>query len=394
MPKAGHGHRDEALDRNLLHSWVQRAGCRVLMVAFLAALALLSWSHEAHASIWPEGAMPAYLRELETPHNAGDWTLQCDSARVCRIIGVAPARRSGEGVRAVVLIDRGEKRGAPLRLRLAFIDALGSLGVPPPHAGWRLHGRGSLGLPEPLSLRLGSADADGAYPVSPEVGARIIAALQRWPGSEIRDPGRLSLRMPRGHLARLLRRMERLQHPVSPRLTTEEQSEWMKQYHYVTLRSQPADWSVPDDVLLSCETRRYANDPQGARVGPRHHLWTVDCPEGHKIFLQEARKDPVIFNIRDSRGRLHQHSYAGLNAESLLELQIPQNGNDMCGRRLKLGFTGEAFVMVEDRRYDRCRMVPRAFWPVVWSPSSWKQVKIAPSQAGNVGHSVEGVARP
>jgi hypothetical protein len=218
--------------------------------------------------------------------------------------------------------------------------------------------------------------------------------LQRWPGSEIRNPGRFELRMPRGDLGRLLRRMERLQHPASPRLTPEEESRWLKQYHYVTLRSQPADMSIPHEVLLSCDTRTYVNAPQGARVGPRHHLWTVDCPEGHKIFLQEERKDPVILNMRDSRGRIHMHSYAGLNAQSLLELQIPRKGNDMCGRRLRLGFTGEGFAMIEDRRYDRCRMVPYEFWPVVWSPNTWKQADMSPSNGGNAAPSTEGVRQP
>ncbi len=364
---------------------------RLVLATFLS---LLLGAEAAAAPVWPEGKLPAYLRELEAPHNAGDWTLQCDSSRVCRIIGVAPARRSGVGARAVVMIDRGLKDAAPLRLRFAFIDSLGSLGIPAPHEGWRLSARGSLGFPEPLVFGLGSADAQGAYHASPDAAARIIAALQRWPGSEIRDPGRLQLRMPRGHLARLLRRMDRLQHPPSPRLTAAEEAIWMKEYHYVTLRSQPAEWSMPDDVLLSCDTRTYVNDPQGARIGPKHHLWTADCPEGHKIFLQEGRKDPVIFNLRDSRGRVHLHSYAGLNAQSLLEVQIPRKGNDMCGRRLKLGFTGTEFAMIEDRRYDRCRMVPHEFWPVVWSPTSWKQIEMAPSDKGNAAPMLEGARRP
>jgi len=364
---------------------------RLFLLSFFA---LLLGAATAHASIWPDGKMPAYLRELEAPHNAGDWTLQCNSSRVCRIIGVAPSRRNGAGARAVVLIDRGDKRGATLQLRFVFIDSLGSLGIPPPHAGWRLHARGSLGRPEPLPLGLVSADADGSYPAAPDAAARTIAALRRWPGSEIRDPGRLNVRMPRGDLGRLLRRMERLQHPASPRLTPDEESVWMKQYHYVTLRSQPEEWSMPDSVRLSCDTRTYVNNPQGGRVGPRHHLWTADCPEGYKIYLQEDGKEPVIFNIRDSRGRVHNHSYAGLNAQSLLEIQLPKQGNDGCGRRLKLGFTGTEFAMIEDRRYDRCRMVPYEFWPVVWSPSSWKQTDIPPSNEGNAAPSPEGVTEP
>ena len=342
----------------------------------IALLALLFGAQAASAASWPKGKMPAYLRELETPHNAGDWTLQCNSSRICRIIGVARARRSGMGARAVVLIDRGAANAAPLQLRLVFIDSLGSLGIPPPNHGWRLHARGSLGRPEPLRLGLGGADADGAYSASPEAAARIIAALQRWPGSEVRDPGRLNLRMPRGDLGRLLRQMERLQHPLRPRLTAEEESLWMKEYHYVTLRSQHVDWSMPDYVRLSCDMRTYVNNPQGGRVGPRHHVWTADCPEGHKIYLQEDGKEPVIFNIRDSQGLVHMHSYAGLNAQSLLEIQLPKQGNDGCGRRLKLGFTGAEFAMIEDRRYDRCRMVPYEFWPLVWSPTSWKQADI------------------
>jgi hypothetical protein len=361
------------------------------MMRFLLTLLCLVFAGDAAMAIGP---MPKYLQDLDRPYNAGDWTLQCNGSRLCQIIGVAKIPKDHVGVRAIVMIKRGIARGAKPAVRLAFVDAMGSLGVPPPADSWRLYSRGLPKMPPPIKLALGEPDADGAYRASPEVAARIISALTRWPGSVVQDRGLKIATMPRGDLARLFRKMDRLQHPKKPPMTAEETATWMKEYHYVTLRSSDADMAIPDDVLLSCDTRTYVNRPMGARVGPRHLLWTADCPEGYKIFLQHDDAAPVKFDVRDNKGKIHPHSYAGLNADSLLEIQIPKKGDDGCGRRLKLGFTGELFVMIEDRRYDRCRAVPYEYWPLVWSPTSWKYADAPPSNGGNAPPAIVGVKTP
>lgn len=316
--------------------------------------------------------MPRYLRELDRPYTAGDWTLQCNGSRFCQIIGVAKLPRDGVGVRAVVLINRAIAADARPRLRIAFIDSLGSLSVPQPDENWRLYSRGLPRMPPPLRLGFGAPEPDGAYRPSPEATSKIINALRRWPGSIIGQRGGLIVKMPRGDLDRLFRKMDRLQHPKKPRLTAQEEAEWLQEYHHVVLRHSPTDGPVPDDVLMSCDTRTYVNQPTGWRVGPNHRLWSAECPEGYKLFLQRDGKAPVRFDVRDSAGKVFPHAYAGMGDDSLLIIKIAKDGDEGCGRQLKLGFSGAAFLLIEDRRYDRCRAVPQELWPVVWAPTSWR----------------------
>lgn len=342
-----------------------------------------------------ESPKPKYLRDLDRPYNAGDWTLQCNGSRFCQVIGVVKVPRDGVGVRAVVMISRGIAMDAKPVVRLAFIDSLGALSVPQPAAGWRLYARGLPKLPPPIRLELGAMQANGAYRASPELAERLVRALRRWPGSVIRDRGLKIAAMPRGNLDRLLRRMDRLQHPGRPRLTAAEDAEWLKEYHYTILRSSLVeDLSPPDAVLLACDTRTYANRPLGARIGPQHLLWTADCPEGTKILVQKDGEEPVVFNVRDAEQRIQPHDYAGIDDASLLHIQLPRKGDLACGRYLKLGFDGAGFVMIEDRRYDRCRNVPYDFWPVVWAPTSWKYADPPPSNGGNAPPTSEGVGVP
>lgn len=339
--------------------------------------------------------LPKYLRDLDRPYNAGDWTLQCNSSRYCQIIGVAKIPKDFVGVRAVVLIGRGIAKDAKPRLRLVFIDAMGAMAVPQPEDGWRLYARGLPKMPPPLRLGLNAADPQGAYPVAQEAAAKIISALRRWPESRISNRGKLAVRMPQGDLDRLFRKMDRLQHPPQPRLTAAEEAEWLKEYHYTILRASPIDAPVPDSVLLSCDTRTYVNQPFGVHLGEKHQLWTAECPEGTKVFLQEGSKEPTKFDVRDAEGRIHPHGYAAINIDSsMLEVQLPRKGNEGCGRQLKFGFTGQGFAMIEDRRYNRCRAVPHEFWPLVWHPTSWKYADPPPSNGGNDAPAIEGVKTP
>lgn len=368
--------------------WLGRVWSLAALVLALACSPLASTA--ARADI----PKPKYLRDLERPYNAGDWTLQCNSTRLCQIIGVTKPPRSGKGLRAVVMIRRGIAPGALPSLRIAFIDPIGFLGGEVSTETWRLYSRGLPKMPPPLRLALGPIEGDGGYSAEPAQAPRLLGALQRWPGSVISDRGRMIARMPRGNLARLLRKMDRLQHPSKPRLSPAEEAAWLKQYHYVVQRSQPADRAVPDMVLLSCDTRTYVNDPRGVRFGTSHYLWTASCPEGTKVFLQQQGREPVKFDLRDDKGKIRPHDHAEFNSASLLELSLPRKGNALCGRHLKFGFSGETFVMIEDRRYDRCRMVPPEFWPVVWHPTSWRYADSPPSNGGNAPPANEGVSTP
>jgi hypothetical protein len=338
--------------------------------------------------------MPDYLKDLDRTYRAGDWTLQCNGSQFCQIIGVVKIPGDHIGVRAVVMINRGIAKDAKPVLRLAFIDSMGSLSVPPPTDGWRLYSRGLSKMPPPIKLALGEAQANGAYRASPEVAAKIIRALRRWPGSVVRDRGLKIAAMPRGDLDRLFRKIDRLQHPKRPRLTDAEKSEWLKEYHYTILRATPAEEAVPDAILLHCNTRTYVNRPTRHRLGPKHILWTADCPEGIKVFVQKEGEEPILFEVRNNQKEIQPHGYAGMSEDSFLHIHLPDRVGSDCGRYLKVGFTGEEFVMIEDRKLDRCRAVPNDFWPIMWTPTSWKYANSPPSNEGNAPPAIEGVKAP
>jgi hypothetical protein len=339
--------------------------------------------------------MPRYLRALDRPVNAGDWTLQCDGSAFCQIIGVVTPPRNHIGVRAVVMISRGIAENAPYRLRMAFLDSTGALAVPPPEDHWRLIPRGRLRRQAAVPLGLGGREYDGAHRASPEAADAIIAALQAWPGAVVHNGERVIARMPRGNLARLLRRMDRLQHPPVDPLTPAERSEWLKEYHYTILSStieQPG--RVPDEVEGACGILALANRPFAYRIGPQHRLWIAECPDGHHIYLHPDGGKPQHFEVRDTTGTIQRHDYAGIDENGLLAVQLPRKGRVDCGRWAKFGWTGEAFAMILDRRYDRCRVVPYDFWPRVWTPTSWRYAEQTPSDGGDAAPTPKPVSPP
>ncbi|QDH35744.1 hypothetical protein [Porphyrobacter sp. YT40] len=345
----------------------------------------------------PEPAvMPRYLREIDRAVNAGDWTLQCDSGADCEIIGVVTPPRDHVGVRTVVMIGRKHPRGAPLSMRLAFLDSTGALAVHEPEGRWRLIPRGRLRGRAAVPLGLGPREADGAFRASPEAAAAIIAAVQTWPGAAIDNGERVIARMPRGNLGRLLARMERLQHPGKDPLTPAERAQWLREYHQVTLRGQAeeAPDMAPDAVENACSGRALPNRPFLFRIGPQHRMWIAECPEGNRIFLQPDNAEPVLFELSDNAGAVRQHDYAGFDGDSLLVLQLPDKERIDCGHWVKFGWTGSAFAMILHRRYKRCRMVPYDYWPRVWSPSSWRYAGQTPSDGGSGSVPGEGLHEP
>jgi hypothetical protein len=360
-----------------------------MAVATLPLASLLGLSvAPARAETPPE--MPRYLRQLDRAVNAGDWTLQCDASQFCQIIGVVRPPRNHIGVRAVVMIERGIGKDAAPRLRMAFLDSTGALAVPPPEDNWRLISRGLM-QSEALPLGFGPREADGAYRASPEATPAIIAALQRWPGAAVHNGERRIARMPRGDLARLMARMERLQHPGTDPLTPAERAQWLQEYHYVTLRGEVEDFEglAPDAIEDACSARALPNRPFLYRIGPEHRLWIAECPEGNQIFLQPDGAKPIHFEMKDTAGAVRRHDYAGFDGESLLVLQLPQRNRIDCGHWVKFGWTGSAFAMILHRRYARCRAVPYDFWPRVWYPTSWRQIDPPPSDEGNASPAPE-----
>ncbi|MCL9998332.1 MAG: hypothetical protein NBV68_03030 [Erythrobacter sp.] len=368
------------------------------MAALTLPWALLLGLAALPASAAPPPEMPRFLRQLDRAVHAGDWTLQCNSGQFCQIIGVVRPPRDHIGVRTVVMIERGPAAGAAPRLRLAFLDSLGALAVPPPEDHWRLIARGLMRR-EALPLGLGPVEADGAYRASPEATPAIIAALRRWPGAAVHNGERVIARMPRGDLDRLMRRMDRLQHPGTDPLTPEERVQWLQEYHYTVLRgsaAEPVEGLAPDAVEAACPGRALANRPFLYSIGPQHRLWIAECPDGNHVFLQPDGADPIHFEMRDTvTGKIRRHDYAGVGGDGLLMLQLPgEGGRSDCGRVVRFGWTGSAFAMIREQRYARCRGVPHQFWPRVWYPTSWRYAEAPPSDGGNAPPAAGEVSLP
>lgn len=360
---------------------VKSARPGLLAVLALLCLALLPASARAAED------MPKYLQDLDRAYRSGDWVLQCDSARVCRILGVVRKSGRGSDTRAVVTISRGIGRQAQYHVRFAFIDDHG-FDMPPPDQSVRLYTRGQPRMLPPVPLQLGAAEGDARYPqyrTNSEQAWRIVSALRHWPRAVLRGSGGAYSNLPMGNLDRLLRRMDRMQRPLAGSLSPAEEARWMKEYHYTVVRSRrPEDLAIPDDVMLACDSYTHVNSHEGWQVGPNHILWIAHCPEGAKIFLGERLtgadgergryRPPVPFHVRDAKGRIRPAHDANFDSErSLLQLMLEKNGRWDCGHRLQLGYLKQGgFGLIEDRRMPMCRGLPSAYWLLAWSPTSWK----------------------
>lgn len=361
------------------------AGHPPLMIRLLARLVLVLalLAGPALAAAPPAGPMPPYLRQLDRQYRAGDWVLQCDSWGACHILGAAPLARDPAALRAVVLIRRGDKPGAPYAVRLGLINGLGEILPLAEGPGGAMLARQGGVRPRALPFALGPRGEDGgSHTVTAPDGGVLVRALRRWPAAVLRlGDGRMAA-MPRGNLAHLLRIMDRLQHPPADPLTPAERSAWLREYHYRVLRPARAQAGLPDSVSLACDTRTYPVSAEGWQLDRRNRLWIAQCPEGSKLFLQSGEGDPVSFDLRDREGRIQPRIWADYEAKSgLLRVAVPRQGRGDCGQVVRFGWTDAAsFGMIEHRKLELCRLVPAEFWPLSWTPSSWRFVPAIPPE--------------
>lgn len=357
------------------------------LLATILALAPVT----AHARAHP--GLPDYLDALDRAYDAGDWTLQCNSTRLCQIVGVArPSGRPGD-VRAVVLINRGIRKGGSPSIRIGFIDRLGSLAPLTAGKDWRLVASGLPKRPPPLKLDLAEQAPDGSYRIGANRSDKVLRALHRWPSATIRSPAGPIARMPRGNLARLLAKMERLQHPRLPQMTAAEDAAWLKEYHYVVERPTPADHPAPAGVIRSCPNGASADEASGLRFGGTH-LWLAQCGASSVVHTETAQGSLMRIDPRDTFGRIYPRFRARFVDGAKLQIDLPRPGQDMCGQQMTFGRANGEFFMLDHRRYDRCRKVPPQFWPRMWYPTSWKFNDTPPSNGGNAAPSIEGVRTP
>jgi hypothetical protein len=399
---------------------------------------LAAWLHPAprdcsHACIWPAitlaGAMkrtglmlaaliasgtaaqagagaeqrPQYLQDLSRAYRAGDWVLQCDSSRICRILGVVRTSGRDTDRRAIIVISRGIEANAQYFVRFAFIDDHGLVLPPPAEPIW-LYATGRPGLPLPLRLTLGPAEGEAEAPLY-RVGAdqawRVVNALRRWPGAVLRGPGGVTSRMPRGDLAALLAQMDALQVSPASRMSAEEENQWMREYHYAVVRARPATGLPhPDAVAQSCGDHGQVVAQESWAVDADAVLWIAHCSAEAKIFMQRreagALAEPVPLHVTHITGTRRPVREARFDREtSFLQLLLSDEGRWDCGTRVRYGYTDQAaFGVIEDRHMPLCRAIPAGYWLRVWSPTSWRYADAPPSDEGNALPPTEGVVRP
>ena len=321
---------------------------------------------------------PDHLRKLDRPYRSGDWVLQCDSSRICRIIGVV--RKSGRktDVRTIVALSRGIEKNAKFHVRFAFVNNAG-VAITAASPTLSLYPLGLFSLDAPVPLSLVDAEGEPGFPFyrpKTEPAAKIIKALQRWPGAMRTGQGKYISRMPQGDLKWLIRKMNKLQHPGPGAMTKAEEAEWMKEYHYHFVRAKPAgDIATPPNVVQACET---AADIETWKLDAVHTLWISHCSSGSSLFLRREGEAALKFDMRDSKREIQALSLVRFDPDySMLELGLAKKaGREDCGRRVRFVFTDQQeFGTLEDRRYDLCRGVPPAYWPLVWSPTSWKFIE-------------------
>lgn len=302
--------------------------------------------------------------------------LQCDSSRICRIIGVVRKSGGGTDIRAIVMIERGHSKGAMAAVRMAFVDDDGFAVALRPTDGWRLYASGVERTPTPVPLGPLALDADKAFGLGARQSHDVVSALSRWPASLIANHGTLIARMPKGDLRKLFQTMNKIQHPKKG-LTVEEEAQWMRKYHYSVVRAKPAaEIAAPDSISLACDTRTYTISQEAWWLDKGYLLWFVKCPEGTKLFTQVEGEEPKETKLIDDKGKPRKVSDAVFDPDtSTFTLIMPKKHRWDCGRQLRYGYTrDQGFGTIEDRQLTLCRGIAPQYWPLVWSPNSWKLI--------------------
>ncbi len=350
---------------------------RMIRLLLLSLLVLMS---SVPALAQPEAERPRYLRELNQQYRAGDWILQCDSWAACHIMGVASTTRADGRLRPVIMIRRGWKRGDSFEMRIALIDGYGEVLKPASgQTGWFL-ARRTTRAPRAIGFTLDRTSREGAFPVTGTDLDRLVGVLRRWPDGWFSLGNGTALPLPRGNLDYLLRKMERLQFPKKDPLSKSQRADWMREYHYRFLPIARAQAGVPDEVTLACQTVTYATSAEGWQLDSRHRLWIAQCPEASRLFLQVDQNEPIDFDLKDREGRVQPRLRAHVDQDgNLLEIRLSHRGRGDCGQFIRFGWTDQArFGMIEHRVLNTCRFVPAQFWPMGWTPSSWKFVAATP----------------
>lgn len=328
----------------------------------------------------PEAEKPRYLRQLSQQYRAGDWVLQCDSWAACHIMGVVATGRKAERLRPVIMIRRGWNRSDGFEVQIALIDGYGEVQSLKPGQAGRFLARQTTRAPRVIDFTLAATGKGQAYPVSGTDVSRLVGVLRRWPDGRLVLGAGPPLPLPRGNLDYLLRKMEQLQFPKRDPLSKSQRADWMKEYHYRLLPITPARTGVPDEVNLACDTLTYAPAAEGWQLDQRNRLWIAQCPEASRMFLQVDGKEPVTFNLKDRNGRVQTGLRAYFDpASGLLEVRLSYKDRGDCGQFVRFGWTDQAsFGIIEHRVLYTCRFVPARFWPLSWTPSSWKFLPATP----------------
>ncbi len=347
---------------------------RLLLTLVLALLAY------APARAQPEAEKPRYLRQLSQQYRAGDWILQCDSWAACHILGVVGTGGNPARLRPVIMIRRGWKRDARFELRIALIDGYGEVQKLVPGQAGTFLARRTTRAPRGIDFALGPTGKEGAFAVTGADPDRLVGVLRRWPDGRLVLGNGPALPLPRGNLDYLLRKMEQLQFPKHDPLSKSQRADWMKEYHYRLVPIARTSAGVPDQVNLACETVTHATAVEGWQLDRRNRLWIAQCPEASWLFLQIDGKEPVSFDLKDRQGRVQPRLRAAIDPDSgLLEIRLTHQGRGDCGQFVRFGWTDQAsFGMIEHRVLYTCRFVPAQFWPLSWTPSSWKFVTPTP----------------
>lgn len=327
----------------------------------------------------PADEKPDFLRQLDKQFRAGDWVLQCDAGIDCRILGVVEALENPSEARPVVIIDRLSKKDAHFQVQIAFIDSYGQVQHARDHDLWRVVARANSA--ESFAFELTPQNDAGALPVAQEEADGVVDWLRANRVAVLDDGAGRKLRLPRGDLDGLLRRMDALQRPKSDPLSKEQRATWLKPYRFNVVRiKQRGDEDAPDIVQLGCDERPYPRYIDAMQLDAAHVLWIAHCHEGSRMYLQKTGQAPMTFDLRRFEGGVQRDVYAHFDPEtSLLTVEISQGQRGDCGDRVRFGWTDQqTFGMIEHRRLRMCRHVPSDLWPVFWTPTSWRYVETAP----------------
>lgn len=351
------------------------------MLLALAGAAQPAFGQEGHLS--PYAAAVAGAMHAMGPGEAGDWLLSCDNRAWCTLIGhdglANPNRVVANDTRSLALRLWVNPQGQVARLE--FIPDRQVTEEPVAGIDWRTPFR--LAIPnlrgQPVTMPFSRGELGGT-----DIAA-VVTYLRRGRVLEAVDPvsGQTRLRLPWVGFADAWEEVRRRQRLVQRwlRVVRPDLSEVRLQVMLPIMVSGVPP--VTAEQMDWCGSGIDAADLAAYDLGSAGQLWQHTCAGDARnertvrYFAVRPGQEAQVLRLPGEMGEtMAQHGWFWPNATVEADFGVIRSinyswpGQDNCGTSAVWGWTGQDWVVLEQRMMTACTGLAASDWPVTWRRSS------------------------